>query len=45
MKNYLGQDNPKALKEAQQIANAACAMIHFDGAHYRKDIGFRVIPA
>ncbi len=35
----LGQD----LKAAQQQANAACAQIHFEGAHYRKDIGFRVM--
>lgn len=33
----------KDLKEAQQRANAACAKIHFAGAHYRKDIGFRVM--
>jgi len=33
----------KDLKEAQQAANAACAKIHFEGAHYRKDIGFRVM--
>ncbi|MEX0776766.1 MAG: phosphoribosylamine--glycine ligase [Phycisphaeraceae bacterium] len=32
-----------SLKAAQQRANAACAAIHFDGAHYRKDIGFRVM--
>ena len=31
------------LKEAQSRANAACAKIHFTGAHYRKDIGFRVM--
>jgi phosphoribosylamine--glycine ligase len=35
----LGRD----LKEAQQRANAACEKIHFDGAHYRRDIGFRVM--
>jgi len=35
----LGQD----LAEAQAKANAACAKIHFEGAHYRKDIGFRVM--
>jgi phosphoribosylamine--glycine ligase len=35
----LGSD----LKDAQQRANAACALIHFEGAHYRKDIGFRVM--
>ncbi len=35
----LGDD----LKQAQGKANAACAMIHFEGAHYRKDIGFRVM--
>jgi phosphoribosylamine--glycine ligase len=37
----LGSD----LADAQQRANAACAMIHFEGAHYRKDIGFRVMGA
>jgi phosphoribosylamine---glycine ligase len=31
------------LKEAQQKANAACEKIRFDGAFYRKDIGFRVM--
>jgi len=31
------------LKEAQQKANAACEKIMFDGAWYRKDIGFRVM--
>src|SRR5690606_19404556 len=33
----------KDLKEAQTKANAACAKIHFEGAHHRKDIGFRVM--
>jgi len=33
----------KDLKEAQQRANAACEKIHFAGAHYRRDIGFRVM--
>ena len=31
------------LREAQQKANAACDLIHFDGAFYRHDIGFRVM--
>ncbi len=31
------------LKEAQARANAACEKIHFEGAHYRRDIGFRVM--
>ena len=31
------------LKEAQQRANAACEMIHFEGAFYRHDIGYRVM--
>jgi phosphoribosylamine--glycine ligase len=31
------------LKEAQKRANAACAKIHFEGAQFRKDIGFRVM--
>ncbi|MCX5662420.1 MAG: phosphoribosylamine--glycine ligase [Planctomycetota bacterium] len=31
------------LKEAQARANAACAKIHFEGAQYRRDIGFRVM--
>ncbi len=31
------------LKEAQQKANAACEKIKFDGAWYRKDIGYRVM--
>ncbi len=35
----LGQE----LKEAQQRANAACEEIHFEGAVYRKDIGYRVM--
>ncbi|QDU34786.1 Phosphoribosylamine--glycine ligase [Poriferisphaera corsica] len=33
----------KDLKEAQEKANAACAKIKFDGAWYRKDIGWRVM--
>ncbi len=33
----------KDLQEAQQRANAACERIHFEGAFYRKDIGFRVM--
>ncbi|MCC7193320.1 MAG: phosphoribosylamine--glycine ligase [Phycisphaeraceae bacterium] len=33
----------KDLKEAQQRANQACAKIHFEGAHYRRDIGSRVM--
>jgi len=33
----------KDLKEAQQKANAACAMIHFEGGFYRRDIGYRVM--
>jgi phosphoribosylamine--glycine ligase len=33
----------KDLREAQQRANEACAKISFEGAHYRKDIGFRVM--
>ena len=33
----------KDLKEAQTRANAACEKIHFNGAHYRRDIGFRVM--
>ncbi|QQE12860.1 phosphoribosylamine--glycine ligase [Planctomycetota bacterium] len=33
----------KDLKEAQEKANAACAKISFDGAWYRKDIGWRVM--
>ena len=35
----LGDD----LKDAQRRANEACAKIHFDGAQYRRDIGFRVM--
>jgi len=31
------------LKEAQQLANAACDKIHFQGAFFRRDIGFRVM--
>ena len=33
----------KDLKEAQEKANAACKKINFDGAWYRKDIGWRVM--
>ncbi|MCE9591335.1 MAG: phosphoribosylamine--glycine ligase [Planctomycetes bacterium] len=33
----------KDLKEAQQNANAACDKIHFKGAHFRRDIGWRVM--
>ena len=33
----------KDLKEAQQKANAACEKIHFKGAWFRKDIGYRVM--
>ena len=32
------------LARAQQKANEACSKIHFDGAYFRKDIGFRVLP-
>ncbi len=35
----LGDD----LKQAQQRANAACEVIKFEGAHYRRDIGDRVM--
>ena len=31
------------LQEAQAKANAACDKIHFEGAHFRRDIGFRVM--
>lgn len=31
------------LAEAQEKANAACARIHFAGAFWRKDIGYRVM--
>lgn len=34
----------KSLPEAQQKANAACQQIHFEGAYWRRDIGFRVMP-
>jgi phosphoribosylamine--glycine ligase len=33
----------KTLKEAQAAANAACSLIHFEGAFFRRDIGFRVM--
>ena len=32
-----------SLLEAQQKANAACEKIHFEGAFFRHDIGFRVM--
>ncbi len=32
-----------SLKEARDLANRACEQIHFQGAQYRKDIGFRVM--
>lgn len=35
----LGED----LAAARDLANAACAKIHFEGAFYRKDIGDRVL--
>lgn len=35
----LGRD----LRQAQQKANAACEKIHFEGAWFRRDIGFRVM--
>ncbi len=35
----MGED----LKQAQEKANAACEKIHFDGAFYRTDIGYRVM--
>jgi phosphoribosylamine---glycine ligase len=31
------------LADAQKRANAACDVIHFDGAWFRRDIGFRVL--
>jgi len=33
----------ETLKAAQQAANAACKQIHFEGAYWRRDIGFRVL--
>ena len=33
----------KTLKDAQQRANEACEKIAFDGAFFRRDIGFRVM--
>jgi phosphoribosylamine--glycine ligase len=33
----------KDLAEAQKRANAACERVHFEGAYYRRDIGFRVM--
>ena len=33
----------KDLREAQTRANLACSKIHFEGAQYRRDIGFRVM--
>ncbi|MBI1338025.1 MAG: phosphoribosylamine--glycine ligase [Phycisphaera sp.] len=35
----MGED----LAEAQQRANAACDKIHFEGAFFRRDIGYRVM--
>jgi phosphoribosylamine--glycine ligase len=35
----LGDD----LRSARDRANEACAKIHFEGAHYRRDIGDRVL--
>ena len=32
-----------SVKEAQHLAYEAAKTIHFDGAQYRKDIGFRAI--
>lgn len=34
-----------SLPEAQQLANRACDRIQFEGAHWRRDIGSRVMPA
>ena len=31
------------LAEAQSKANAACENVHFEGTHFRRDIGFRVL--
>ncbi len=33
----------KTLAQAQEKANAACDMIQFKGAHFRRDIGYRVM--
>jgi phosphoribosylamine---glycine ligase len=33
----------KTIAEAQRRAYAAMGMIHFDGMHYRKDIGWRAV--
>jgi phosphoribosylamine--glycine ligase len=34
-----------SLADAQQLANSACEKIHFEDAHWRRDIGWRVMPA
>jgi phosphoribosylamine--glycine ligase len=34
-----------SVKQAQQRAYAVAARIHFDGAQYRKDIGYRAVQA
>ncbi len=34
----------KDLAEAQKRANAVCEKIEFEGAYFRRDIGFRVMP-
>jgi phosphoribosylamine--glycine ligase len=31
------------LQAARDLANAACERIHFEGAHYRRDIGDRLL--
>jgi len=33
----------ETLSEARDRANAACEAIHFENAHFRRDIGFRVL--
>ncbi|MEP6723479.1 MAG: phosphoribosylglycinamide synthetase C domain-containing protein, partial [Variovorax sp.] len=33
-----------SVKQAQQRAYEVAARIHFDGAQYRRDIGFRALP-
>jgi phosphoribosylamine--glycine ligase len=33
------------LLAAREKANAACARVHFEGAHYRRDIGDRILHA
>ena len=35
----------QSLEEAQRKATAACGAIHFKGAHYRRDIGCRVMKS